>query len=304
MELQEQVLQKMSDNFDGKGMSNFGEDDDELQFSGRATSFATEHLSDNRYGIKIETGNSDVVLSFAEAMFPTLRVSELVNVDANDKSINTIDPITGLGVDPVLNNGVFLGANIGGRTFVKMTGFIGDHVLSYNDVKEMSNNFPTIQAVIDDGIEGYVYARNAADYCKVMPKDKSKSIRMFKKYVSKNASRVIGMIITSSENSPIFNEVLNIQNISPYKNIADRKIFFQDSLSVGQFVKDKIEIITDFQFDGDTIVYMTIPKNTKADITFLIGAVRSGAKALDKKAQKAVNLAAKKGIAIGPTAKK
>lgn len=277
----EEATQNLSENFTGL-MSE--REDDLVEFSGRAQGFGNEDLSSSRYSIKVETGANDIVLALTDGPFKTDRVAENVIVPnspalrVTDASLSTTSQGSGQQAFSMIGNG-FLISN---------DATAWEHRHLKDETREINKAISSVQAVLADGIENFVYLYDKDIYLKVSPKDSTKPISMFKEFVKKNASRVIGMVISASENSPIFNEVLHIQPISPFKNIGDTKIFFQDSLRPNQFVKDKIEIKTDFQFDDQKVVYMTIPKNTTAEITFLIGGVFNQATALEKKATKAL----------------
>ena len=290
-QLQDRLDTLLSNNFAGS-MSAFGADDEFVEFTGRAKSFTSERLTDRRFGVRITSGDTDLILAIATGSFETDRVPLVFTYDgttAKSLSGSTVTTtgfvfISHSGSTTTLSAGRWVEVYGGTNVFIKSL----DNVGTTRDNPTLVNKVIACDAILDDGIENLVYHNGSSGYLKITPLDRTKPVSLFKNFINANASRVVGMLMNvNNSNYNITQQVVTLQQISPFKNYADDKIWIQDNMDKNQNIKEKIEIACDFQFDDKQVVLLTIPAGSDFDLTFLIGSTASTATALRKKAEKA-----------------
>jgi len=275
--IQEQLESHMTNNFNG---SIFADADEVSMFKDNrgASNFQEEESSDFRYAIQVQTGDSPRILALSAGSFSTARKPEVVTFDTAALGGKVV-----LDIPAGITTGSCVRAIGGAYIYVSPADLATNKFnMSYDLPDEIKEAAILVDAVLDKGVNEYLYAGSATDYVKVVSLEPAKTIRSFNEYTKRNSSRIIKIstqILNTS--TALQNAVIVEQPYNPFANEADRKLRFADYFSPNQFQPNLIEINNPkLQFDDQTVLYMNIPANSLFSMTFSIGAVNSNARKL------------------------
>ncbi len=240
-----------------------GEEDDMLDYTGGKLTEDALKKSTKRETFTIENKtDKQLVIAINPASFPTNRVVEV----KDDGSGNPVYP------------------TLGGATLPATGKSIGDLFLEYNNPEELVKAGINVDTVLDDGI---IYANSTSQYLKVTSAKPEGSIRHWLNYIKYNPVYVAALHI-SSDNTALFESGIELKKISPFFIFGEDRIPFQDAFRPDNYNVKKIVVEKGFRLDANTVAILTVPANTTATFTFVIGAEMNAGKALVKKIERAV----------------
>lgn len=274
---QESIDQELSNNFDGEEMEVFESydgTDDEIIESFDGVSLKNLHRSTRRFGVKIKNTTSedkDIVLN--PGKFRTIKAA-LVYDDAGTLKYKVpggfgINAPAGLVVDDV--------------------------VMTWTDPQELIEAGHRIDIVADDGI---VYADGTSSNVTVTASKADARIRHFLEFIKTNPVVFAGIHI-SADDTDAFETEMVLRKTSPFKVYGEERIPFQDGFIPENQNTKKIIVKRQFQFDGETMVILTIPAGAEVTYSFIAGAVSSQATAMKRKQSMAKAGKRKRHFALG-----
>jgi len=157
----------------------------------------------------------------------------------------------------------------------------GDIVTTYASAEELIKNGFNVLAVADDGVI-YADSVNPLKRITVSATETNKRVRTFLEFLYQNPTQFLGLHITSKQ-PEVFERQLSIRKTSPFGSYSEEVIPFQDSNNPINPNMEKIIVERAFQLDKESISYISIPANSKMQITFVAGFVESSATALKNK---------------------
>jgi hypothetical protein len=254
----EELSERVSSNYGGNSYT--GEDDIYLDYLGIPGNLLTMSQSRKRttFRVKNET-TTQKMLAISPGSYRTVNAALVYN----DTTLKYKHP----------NGGGVLAAPAGLAE--------NDIIMMYNSITEMQAAGHSVDALIDDGI---IYAE-AADPTKkitVTAINKESSIRHFLKYIDSNPTTFLGLHI-SSDDASMYETELITRRCSVFGYDREIRIPFQDAFTSENKNEKKIIVTADFQFDSETVAFLSIPSGATVTITLVAGAVESSGVALTKK---------------------
>lgn len=275
-ELEALVENHVSDSYEGDDYEGFddlsdedlydGFDDDELSFIGAAKSFLDEKKNGVYLTFKIinNCGYSKIVC-LNPAFYSTLSI----NADA------------------------FNGKNINGPAGT----MANNDLYRYTNVAQMVAAGHMVDAVIADGDILFTDGWGMTDKKnKISCAATNGKIADHINFVKKNATRIPEIVLSSiktstgSVDTTMYNKIMKLQPVSPYRKFAETNIDLNDYFKVEQFQSGKIVIPTanfGLQLDDQNLILLEVDNDITLTVTLKIGAIGNSANKLFKKAEKA-----------------
>lgn len=142
--------------------------------------------------------------------------------------------------------------------------------------------YPVANGVVYDGTFRSVAGNNLTGIGNPKP------IKEFLDYVAENPTRCLGFKIASTDSTQI-ETMMNIQHLSPFKNLEDRNIVLASYQDEDTYRDKIVTVHENFQFDNQTVFKGIVKANSTLTITFYLGAILNTAKTLDVKAKRSVS---------------
>ncbi len=242
-----------------------GENDELLDYTGERLTEEALRKSTKRETFTIEnTTTHQIVVALNPGSFPVIN-SVSVYKDAN---------------------GNLKYKEIGGAELAAPDGLKeGDLMIKFNNPKELKEAGINVDTVLDDGI---IYAEDNTHYVKVSASKPEARIRHFLNYIKHNPILVAATHI-SSDNPALYESGLELKNISPFFLFGEQRVPFQDDFRPQNYNVKKIIVERQYRLDGNTVAVLSIPAQTKATFTLVVGAEANTGKALERKVHKIIH---------------
>ncbi len=122
----------------------------------------------------------------------------------------------------------------------------------------------------------------------VLTSTRNQTWKMLKKFVERNASRLIGFTV-SSDNTDFYETEIVMEPASPFQRMGQKFIDLSLFYAPDQFSAKKAEVNligenSDFSFDDQNVPVIVVPPNTKLSFTLRFAGVDNIAKDFDNRA--------------------